>query len=280
KGAFTGALNKREGRFELAHTGTILLDEISEISPAMQAKLLRVLQEREFERVGGTRTIKVDVRVLATTNRKLEESVERNEFRQDLFFRLNVVPIHVVPLRERPEDTLFLAENFAHRFVRKHGVAVRGLTMEAQQILVNHKWPGNVRELQNVVERAVILCEPDGWIGPEHLNLDTGVAKLPQNPVESNGPPEAASANQPFLTLYEIEKSHILAALDRCDQNRTQAARLLDINIRTLRNKLNEYKLGTTLASEQASRLKTEPQPPGGTRGFQRSRDVLEQKTA
>ncbi|MBM3836625.1 MAG: sigma-54-dependent Fis family transcriptional regulator [Verrucomicrobia bacterium] len=246
KGAFTGALNKREGRFELAHGGTILLDEISEISLAMQAKLLRVLQEREFERVGGTRTIKVDVRVLATTNRKLEESVEKGEFRQDLYFRLNVVPIHVASLRERPEDVLFLAENFAHRFVRKHGVNVRGLTPGAHQILLGHKWPGNVRELQNVIERAVILCEPESCIGSEHLNLDSGAAKHQEVREASNGrPAEIAQEDQPFLSLYEIEKKHILNALDLCQQNRTQAAKLLDINIRTLRNKLNEYKLAS-----------------------------------
>src|ERR1700759_1509792 len=130
KGAFTGAMTKGEGRFELAHNGTILLDEISEISPQVQAKLLRVLQERELERVGGNRTIKVDVRVIATTNRRLEESVERTEFRQDLFFRLNVVPIHVPPLRERKADIPYLAQQFMQRFARKHGVRVRGISQE------------------------------------------------------------------------------------------------------------------------------------------------------
>src|SRR3989454_945411 len=158
KGAFTGALNKREGRFELAHGGTILLDEISEISPQVQAKLLRVLQEREFERVGGNRTVKVDVRVIATTNRNLEESVERKEFRQDLYFRLNVVPILVAPLRERKSDIPLLAEQFRQRFARKHGVDVVGISQGCFAALNAHSWPGNVRELQNVIERAVILC--------------------------------------------------------------------------------------------------------------------------
>src|SRR5206468_3759163 len=158
KGAFTGALTKREGRFELAHGGTILLDEISEISPQVQAKLLRVLQERELERVGGNRTIKVDVRVIATTNRHLEESVERKEFRQDLYFRLNVVPICVSPLREHKEDIPLLAEQFRQRFARKHGVEVLGISHVCLKALDNHSWPGNVRELQNVLERAVILC--------------------------------------------------------------------------------------------------------------------------
>src|SRR5262245_43402324 len=171
KGAFTGALNKREGRFELAHGGTILLDEISEISPQVQAKLLRVLQERELERVGGNRTIKVDVRVLATTNRRLEESVERKEFRQDLFFRLNVVPITVPPLRERREDIPLLAEQFIRRFARKHGVRVGGISPMCGPALQEHYWPGNVRELQNVIERAVILCGEGGELEMSHLGF-------------------------------------------------------------------------------------------------------------
>src|SRR2546422_3618287 len=171
KGSFTGAMNKREGRFELAHGGTILLDEISEISSQVQAKLLRVLQERELERVGGNRTIKVDVRVIATTNRHLEESVERKEFRQDLFFRLNVVPICVSPLREHKEDVPLLAEQFRQRFARKHGVEVLGMSQNCMKALEHHSWPGNVRELQNVIERAVILCSEGGVLEPDHLGL-------------------------------------------------------------------------------------------------------------
>src|ERR1043166_4125638 len=171
KGAFTGALNKREGRFELAHGGTILLDEISEISPAIQAKLLRVLQERELERVGGNRTIKVDVRVIATTNRHLEESVERKEFRQDLYLRLMVVPIGVSPLRDHKEDVALLADQFRQRFARKHGLEVLGLSLPCVKALENHSWPGNVRELQNVIERAVILCSEGGALEPSHLGL-------------------------------------------------------------------------------------------------------------
>jgi DNA-binding NtrC family response regulator len=242
KGAFTGALNKREGRFELAHGGTILLDEISEISPNLQAKLLRVLQEREFERVGGNRTIKVDVRVIATTNRHLEQSVEKKEFRQDLFFRLNVVPIHVPPLREHAEDISSLAEEFMRRFARKHGVQARGFSDEALRQLASHTWPGNVRELQNVIERAVILSGENGLLEPEHL----GVTRL--NPIADS----AATTDQTdaaatgvgkahFPTMSELEKRHILAALDRCKGNRTHAARLLGLSIRTLRNKLHEY---------------------------------------
>src|SRR5215470_6413015 len=200
KGAFTGALTKREGRFELAHGGTILLDEISEISPQVQAKLLRVLQERELERVGGNRTIKVDVRVIATTNRHLEESVERKEFRQDLFFRLNVVPIHVSPLRERKEDVPFLAQQFRQRFARKHGIEVHGISSACSAALQKHDWPGNVRELQNVIERAVILCSEGAALEAEHLGM-----------VPKKGGLSAASSASEFCTLSQLERQHILA---------------------------------------------------------------------
>jgi DNA-binding NtrC family response regulator len=244
KGAFTGAINKREGRFELAHGGTILLDEISEISPSVQAKLLRVLQEREFERVGGTRTIKVDVRVIATTNRNLEQSVERKEFRQDLFFRLNVVPIHLPPLRERRGDIVPLAEEFMRRFSRKHGVHIKGFSDAALAALQAHDWPGNVRELQNVVERAVILCGDDGLLEPGHLGLSTPVQLRSEtrsaNPSPAVPAPPGPAADGHFPTLAELERQHILAALQFCKGNRTHAARVLGISIRTLRNKLHE----------------------------------------
>lgn len=251
KGAFTGALNKREGRFELAHGGTILLDEVSEVSPQVQAKLLRVLQERELERVGGNRTIKVDVRVIATTNRDLEQSVEKKEFRQDLFFRLNVVPIKVPPLRERVEDIAFLSEQFMNRMARKHGVRVTGISPACHAVLRAHSWPGNVRELQNVIERAVILCSDGQDLQPEHLGftpitvpgkLDTSApaAAAPSAPSPAANLP-AASANGHIVPLDELEKQHILRSLEICDGNRTQAAKQLGISIRTLRNKLNEY---------------------------------------
>ena len=264
KGAFTGATSKREGRFELAHGGTILLDEISEISPTLQAKLLRLLQEREFERVGGNRTIKVDVRIIATTNRNLEQSVERNEFRQDLFFRLNVVPIHVAPLRDRREDVLLLKKEFLQRFSRRHGINVKGVTNEARQMLLNHSWPGNVRELQNVIERAVILCGNNGMLEPRHLGLtqpltpthNTQIVRATETshqPIQryANSAPAFEPAGEPeeFPTMAEIERLHILAALDRCHGNRTHAAGLLDLSIRTLRNKLHEYN-GTTPSSQ------------------------------
>jgi DNA-binding NtrC family response regulator len=257
KGAFTGALTKREGRFELAHGGTILLDEISEISSTVQAKLLRVLQERELERVGGNRTIKVDVRVIATTNRHLEESVARKEFRQDLYFRLNVVPILVAPLRERKEDVGLLADQFRQRFARKHGIEVHGISNACSAALQKHDWPGNVRELQNVIERAVILCSEGGILEPAHLglgqsaalamNLDTS-ASSPVSYAATNGTGESGD----FPALSEVEKSHILAALKRSNGNRTHAAKVLGISIRTLRNKLNEYNYrGSEVTSPQ-----------------------------
>ena len=264
RGAFTGALNKREGRFELAHGGTILLDEISEISPSVQAKLLRVLQERELERVGGNRTIKVDVRVIATTNRRLDESVKKKEFRQDLFFRLNVVPIHLAPLREHLEDVPLLAEEFTRRFSRKHGAEVHGLSHAAVQALKTHHWPGNVRELQNVIERAVILCDGHQQLEPEHLGLGaacatatTASAPAPQNgkPASPAGP--AGASGNSFSTLAELEKRHIFDALQRCEGNRTHAAKMLDISIRTLRNKLHEYN-GTAGNGDSDRELMTE----------------------
>jgi len=245
KGAFTGAMNKREGRFELAHGGTILLDEISEISPQVQAKLLRVLQERELERVGGSRTIKVDVRVIATTNRDLDQSVEKKEFRQDLYFRLNVVPVFVPPLRERREDVVFLAEQFMQRFARKHGVKPGGFSSACRAALEAHSWPGNVRELQNVIERGVILCADGEQLQPAHLGFN-GAAEI-SAVVATTAPPApatpAASANDEVISLGDLEKRHILQVLEKCSGNRTHAARKLGISIRTLRNKLNEYGL-------------------------------------
>ena len=253
KGAFTGALSKREGRFELAHGGTILLDEISEISPNIQAKLLRVLQEREFERIGGTRTIKVDVRIIATTNRNLQEWIDQGKFRQDLFFRLNVVPIHVAPLRERCDDIAYLAGQFVQRFSRKHGVHVRDLSPEAMCLLQDHLWPGNVREMQNVIERAVILCGDSQTIEPQHLGmLSAGATAAVESPRTSPLAHLSLVVDEThFPTISELERHHIMTALARCNNNRTHAAKLLDISVRTLRNKLHEYsgKTATTSAA-------------------------------
>lgn len=177
KGAFTGATERREGRFELANNGTILLDEISEIPPRLQAKLLRVLQEREFERVGGNRTIQVNVRVLATTNRDLMASVQKGEFREDLYYRLNVFPLQVPPLREREGDLLLLADDFLQKFQRKHGIKIPGFAKGTINAIKEHNWPGNVRELQNTIERAVILAEPGKAIEPALLGISSALKK-------------------------------------------------------------------------------------------------------
>ncbi|MCS7048683.1 MAG: sigma-54 dependent transcriptional regulator [Verrucomicrobiae bacterium] len=267
KGAFTGALTKREGRFELAHGGTLLLDEISEIPLNLQAKLLRVLQEREFERVGGHRTIKVDVRVIATTNRHLEDAVARGEFRADLYYRLNVMPVHVPPLRERREDIPLLAEHFLKIFARKHGTGAREISPAALALMQQYAWPGNVRELQNAIERAVILCGSNGVIEPVHLGalrpvesphrppspLAVGSAMAGASPVPPTASTPSSGDSDRFPTLSELERDHILAALRRCNDNRTHAARILDISVRTLRNKLKEYGYSRAASREAAS---------------------------
>jgi two-component system, NtrC family, response regulator AtoC len=239
KGAFTGATEKREGRFELANRGTILLDEISEVSLKLQAKLLRVLQEREFERVGGSRPIPVNVRVLATTNRHLEKLVKQNEFRQDLFYRLNVFPIVVPPLRSRKEDIHALAAAFLKRITQRTGIASPRLTPETLAVLERYDWPGNVRELQNVIERAVILSEPNEPISPTILGpMFPQTLKHTRSEIE----PSPSTPNFPdqVVPLETVEKEYILYALKKANGNRTHTAQMLGISIRTLRNKLHE----------------------------------------
>jgi DNA-binding NtrC family response regulator len=250
KGSYTGATERRDGRFELANGGTLLLDEISEISPRVQAKLLRVLQEREFERVGGNKTVKVDVRVLATTNRDLKKAVANGEFREDLFYRLNIFPLRVPALRDRKEDVMQLAETFLQRFSRRHGVKIPGFSKPAAELLRRHDWPGNVRELQNSVERAVILAEDGQPLQPEALGLlhvveDAWHHKIVQPlTLDEPAPGEPAGANGvEFVSIEDLEREHILRALHRTSGNRTKAAELLKISVRTLRNKLNEYRL-------------------------------------
>lgn len=289
RGAFTGATERREGRFELANRGTLLLDEVSEIPPMLQAKLLRVLQEREFERVGGTKTIKVNVRILATSNRDLLHFVEKGEFRQDLYYRLNVFPVHLPPLRQRPDDIPLMAGVFLQKFARKHGLKTPGFSEAALQTMQQYSWPGNVRELQNTIERAVILSENGRPVSPAAL----GLALLPRATPET--PPSAPSLPTPMvpapiaptvaspvtldpltspqpvsidlpradasvpaapdnvatpevLPLDELERRAILAALQSTSGNRTKAAELLKISIRTLRNKLQEYREAGLLA--------------------------------
>ncbi len=248
KGSFTGATDQRDGRFELADGGTILLDEISEISLGLQAKLLRVLQEREFERVGGNKTIKVDVRVLATTNRDLFKAVQKGDFREDLYYRLNVFPIQVPPLRDRIGDVELLATHFLERFSREHGIKTAGFSPDGMAGLVAHNWPGNVRELQNVVERAAILTEEGTPITADLMGL--------ASPISASAPPAGSgqttngsaansngiAASGDVVPLHEMEKRAIIQALKQTNGNRTQAAEMLQISIRTLRNKLAEYR--------------------------------------
>ncbi|HVU23674.1 MAG TPA: sigma-54 dependent transcriptional regulator [Opitutus sp.] len=258
RGAYTGATGRREGRFELAHQGTLLLDEVSEIPPNLQPKLLRVLQEREFERVGGNRTIKVNVRLLATSNRDMLQHVEKGAFRQDLYYRLNVFPIHVPALRDRPEDIPLLAAHFLRRFARKHGVKVSGFSDVASRAMQAYRWPGNVRELHNVIERAVILSEPGLPVSAGALALPLDLDEIEPAAPDGVAEPEAVfvPAQQELIRpISELEKDAIGAALRRFDGNRTQAASALGISVRTLRNKLHEYRAaeecaGAGVASE------------------------------
>jgi len=227
RGAFTGAVSKREGRFELADRGTLLLDEISETSPAFQAKLLRVLQEQEFERVGGSKTIKVDVRVIATTNKDPKQAIREGKFREDLYYRLNVLPIYLPPLRERKEDIPLLVQHFLEKYSRQNGLRIKSLSKNCLDVMMQYEWPGNVRELENVIERAVVMSEGE-TIFPENISLSSPVQKT------SLSFPEE-------ITLEEMEKRLILHTLQRTGGNRTEAAKILGISVRTVRNKLKKY---------------------------------------
>ena len=242
RGAYTGATERREGRFELADGGTILLDEISEIAPSLQAKLLRVLQEWEFERVGGNKTIQVKVRVLATTNRDLTEEVEKGNFREDLYYRLNVFPIAVPPLRERGDDILLLANTFLLRHARRHGKEEISFSKNCEKAIQFHNWPGNVRELENAVERAVILSDPGKKIEAELLGL--GNLSIPVASKKSIATSKKEAGDQAEIESMEVvEKRHIAKVLAGCDGNRTHAAEKLGLNVRTLRNKIKQYSL-------------------------------------
>tara|TARA_B100000282_G_scaffold295765_1_gene275772 strand:- start:607 stop:1968 length:1362 start_codon:yes stop_codon:yes gene_type:complete len=236
KGSFTGATERREGRFELADGGTILLDEISEIAPALQAKLLRVLQEKEFERVGGNKTIQVKVRVLATTNRDLMDEVKKGNFREDLYYRLNVFPIAVPPLRKRDSDILLLANSFLQRHARKHAVEEISFSKNCEKAIESHAWPGNVRELENAVERAVILAE-------KGMPIEADLLGLKSNSSSKIVKSEKSSDTKDIASMEEVEKNHIQNALAFCNGNRTHAAEKLGLNVRTLRNKIKQYDL-------------------------------------
>ena len=239
KGAFSGALTRKKGKFELADGGTLLLDEITEMPLALQAKLLRVLQEGEVDRLGGAYPIKVDVRVIATTNRDIEAEVAAGRFREDLYFRLNVIPVKLPPLRERPQDIPYLAEYFLKEFSRTYGKKLEGFAPEVLEVLQNYEFPGNVRELKNLIERAVLLSQ-----GPM-ITLEDLLWSSPKKSIEITPSSSSSSPSSPSLhlkPLRELEKEAILEALRACEGNRTRAAELLGISVRTLRNKLRQYR--------------------------------------
>jgi two-component system response regulator HydG len=235
KGAFTGADKRREGRFMQANRGTIFLDEIGETSSAMQAKLLRVIQEREIQRVGGEETLSVDVRILAATNRNLEEDVKKGKFREDLYYRLNVVMLNIPPLRDRQDDIPLLAHHFLEKYAEKNRKPVKGFSPLAMDMLLKYEWPGNVRELENTIERAVILLPGEHITEKELPSNITEPYSEKRNWVEQ---PKELAANRP---LEEIEKEAILATLEAAGGNKSETARRLGINRKTLHKKLKDY---------------------------------------
>jgi len=231
KGAFTDAKEAKEGLFELADGGTIFLDEIGDMSPAIQAKLLRFLQERTFKRVGGVRDIKVDVRIIAATNRDLEKAVKEGSFRADLYYRINVVTMELPPLRERAEDIIHLANKFVQEYNLEFGKNVQGFTPEAEQLLLSYPWPGNVRELKNMIER-VMLLENDTLIRAEHLPIKPDAL--------ASAGVGGMSLEVPSLRLEEVERAAIQRALEQTGGNKAEAAKILGINRTTLYSKLRK----------------------------------------
>ena len=244
KGAFTGAVARRVGKFEEASGGTLLLDEISEMDARLQAKLLRAIQERVIDRVGGTRPVPVDIRIIATSNRNLVDAVREGVFREDLLFRLNVVNLKIPPLRERPADVVELAQHFIKKYSAANGIPARPLSAEARRTLVLNRWRGNVRELENTIHRAVLLATgdeigADGILSPDGARLDQ--AKTPSAVTHATQAAEAVTRALVGRTVADVERDLILETLKHCLGNRTHAANILGISIRTLRNKLNEY---------------------------------------
>ena len=243
KGAFTGAIARRIGKFEEASGGTLLLDEISEMEVRLQSKLLRALQERVIDRVGGTKSVPVDLRIIATSNRNLAEAVRDGQFREDLFYRLNVVNLRIPPLRERTSDILELASHFARRYGEANGLPPRALSHEAKRVLLACPWRGNVRELENTMHRAVLLATgpeigADAILMPDGMRADATVANPATRAAERA---EIATRALVGRRVAEVEQNLILDTLDHCLGHRTHAAKILGISIRTLRNKLNEY---------------------------------------
>jgi two-component system response regulator FlrC len=247
KGAFTGAIARRVGKFEEANGGTLLLDEISEMDSRLQAKLLRAIQEREIDRVGGGKPVKVDIRIIATSNRDLTDAVKRGTFREDLLYRLNVVNLKLPSLRDRPKDILALSRHFCRKYAEANGVPFRPLAPDTERMLLGHNWRGNVRELENTIHRAVLLSH-GSEIATEAIRLPDG-GKLSEGSMRTGSDPvaiatEAAAVTTRALvgrTVSDVERDLILDTLDHCLGNRTHAANILGISIRTLRNKLREY---------------------------------------
>lgn len=231
KGAFTGAVARRVGKFEEANGGTLLLDEISEMDLKLQSKLLRAIQEREIVRIGSNAAVKIDTRILATSNRNMEETVKAGKFREDLYFRLNVVKLVLPPLRDRPKDIEVLAGHFARTCAEDNGLALRRVSPEAIAALKTHNWPGNVRELENTLHRAVLLSSGDE-IGPDAFDFSSS---------DGLGASPAQGASQVGRTVADVERDLIIDTLKHTLGNRTHAARILGISIRTLRNKLHAY---------------------------------------
>ncbi len=249
KGAFSGAVAMRRGKFEQAEGGTLLLDEIGEMDPRLQSKILRAIQEREIDRLGGAGPVRIDVRILAATNRDLTREVAAGRFREDLYFRLNVVALRIPPLRDRGGDIEPLAEHFSERYARANGLPRRGFTPEARAMLLAHDWPGNVRELENTIHRAVLLAEGE-VIGAEAIELSSFEPRAHAAIAPALTPATTAlprPAPKPVTALVgrrmeDVERELIIETLSHCLGNRTRAAELLGISIRTLRNKLQEYR--------------------------------------
>ena len=234
KGSFTGATENKEGKFELANNSSLLLDEVTEMSPPLQAKLLRVLQEHEVDKIGGRAPIPVDVRVIATSNRDIRKRIQDQEFREDLYYRLNVVPINLIPLRERIDDIPVLVENFINQFCQENGKSSIKIDSATLTLLKKYRWPGNIRELGNIVERSCLMCQGDTML-PSHLFFDKELHRNEKEAPRMSG------------TIYEMEKELIMQTLEEVSGNKTKAADSLGISIRTLRNKLNEYNSADSL---------------------------------
>src|SRR6202000_2782815 len=248
KGAFTGAIARRIGKFEEADGGTLLLDEISEMDFRLQAKLLRAIQEREIDRVGGTKPVKVDIRIIATSNRDLADAVKHGTFREDLLYRLNVVNLRLPALRERPKDIRALSQHFARKYAEANGVPFRPLAGGTERLLLGHPWRGNVRELENTIHRAVLLAQgpeiaPEAIRLPDRTQVGSAPIAIPQNASVQSAVVSATAVTRSLVgrTVSDVERDLILDTLDHCLGNRTHAGNILGISIRTLRNKLKEY---------------------------------------